>query len=210
MKRLLALALVLGAVSCGSKAKRVGLTEQSVAVAPTVPPTTVTAPLVPPPGAVALYYADPRCPPAAASVALPSAAARDCYALQSRLAILRIVQREKLSPGPASPCWAYSDPGVYRACLDVAARALPPQAYGLSARYVDGLLYGEPWSGCAAGATYADYIFAKLSEPARVLPLVAHEAPNHWLRYTYDRKDLTDGPLVSEADTAALAACGVN
>ena len=202
-KLLLALALSVAPVAA----------QESVARAPkrAVPlpdPMPVTAPLLPPSGAVILYYADPRCPPSVPTAALPSKAARDCYALRVRLALVGILKRDKITPGKASPCYSYTDPGVYANCLDVAARTLPAQAYGLSGQWTKGLLYGEPWEGCAAGFAQKDYVFASLAEPARVLPLVAHEAANNWLQVTYDRLDLTDGPIVGEASNAAKAACG--
>lgn len=204
MKRLLAVALLASAALGRAQVEEILV----VGVPPPPEPITVTAPLVPPPGAVVLYYADSRCPPAAASVTTPPVAKHDCYAKEARLAILRIVQREKQAPGTASPCWDYTDPNVYQNCLDVAARNFPPQAYGQSAVWVNGTLNGQPWSGCAAGYSAQQYVFAKLSDPPRILPLVAFENANHWLKYTYDRKDLTDGPLVSEAQAAAQAACG--
>lgn len=203
----LLLAIVLMAAACGSGGVRGG-EARSVATVPLPEPVAVTAPLLLPGGAVILYYADGRCPPSVPSATLPTRAASDCYATQARLALIRLVRRDKVSPGKASPCYSYLDPTMYANCLDVAARTLPAQAYGLSGQWVKGLLYGEPWSGCAAGYAQRDYVFASLGEPARVLGLVAHEAGNNWMQVTFDRLDLTDGPLISEAVSAARAACG--
>lgn len=202
------LALALTAAACGSGGVRVE-EHRTLTPAPVLnprPPQIAT----PPDGAVILYYADQRCPPSVPTAKLPAKASRDCYALKARLSLVQILKREKVSPGTKSPCWSYRDPAVYANCLDVAARSLPPQAYGLSGLYVNGTLYGQPWTGCAAGATYEDYIFASLADQPRTLPLVAHEAANHFMKHVYDQPLRTDGPLVSEAAAAARAACGEN
>ena len=208
MTRPALLALALTAAACGSGGVRVE-EHRTLTPAPVLnprPPQIAT----PPDGAVILYYADSRCPPSVPTGALPDKAARDCYALRARLALVGILKREKVSPGTKSPCWSYRDPAVYANCLDVAARSLPAQAYGLSGLYVKGTLYGQPWTGCAAGATYEGFIFASLAEPARTLPLVAWESSNHFMKHVYDQASRTDGPLVAEAAAAAKAACGEN
>ncbi len=205
MRRLALLALALTAAACGSAGAGV---ERSVALLPPPDPVVITAPLLPPANGVVLHYADTRCPPIATTVTLPAVAARDCYALQSRLALVTVLLRDRVQPGKASRCYPYVDPALYRNCLDVAARVLPGQAYGLSGQWVRGLRLGETWTGCAAGVAYEDVVFASLAEAARVLPLVAWENGNQYLGYVFDRMDLTDGPLISAATTAAKAACG--
>lgn len=44
---------------------------------------------------------------------------------------------------------------------------------------------------------------------ARIWGLHGWEAANELLWHTMDRADITDGPIVSESTSAALAACGV-
>lgn len=205
MKRLAVLALALTAAACGSAGVPMA---KSVAVLPLPDPVVVTAPLLPPANGIVLYHADPKCPPSVATVALPDKAVRDCYALRARLALVSRLLADHVEPGDASPCAQFLSPQSFASCLDIEARKLPAQAYGLSGQWTSGLLQGKPWSGCASGIAYREVAFASLAEPARVMPLVAWEAGNNFLGYTFDRMDLTDGPLISAATTAAKAACG--
>lgn len=208
MRRSLLLALGFAAVGCGSAGVRVGEAPRLVAVAPQPVPVPVTVVPQPPPGAVVVWYADARCTPSVPSVTLPDPARAACLMREARLAMVRIVRRDAVAPGVKSPCWAYVDPQEYAACLDWQARKLPAVSYGHSPRHVRGSLYGTPWEGCAAGIS-GDPIFVSLAEPGRVLALHAWEATNEFLWRSYGRLDLTDGPLVAEATTAATAACGV-
>jgi hypothetical protein len=119
----------------------------------------------------------------------------------------RIALRDHISDGPNGACRSYLNPTNYASCLDVQARKLPVFGYGLSAQWVRGTLYGKPWSGCAAGMTHQQYVFASLAQPSRTLDLIAWESANHFLKFVLDRADLTDGALVGEASNAAKAAC---
>lgn len=214
MKGLLALALVLTVAGCGTAGVRVASDAPSaVALAPVPEPVIVpggsvsVSPGVIPPGAVLVYMPDPRCPPAQTTITLPPLALRDCLSLQARLAAARIVKRDGVGIGAASPCYPFY--GVERAnCLDVAARTLPGVSYGMSGRWIRGLRVGEPWEGCAAGVS-GNPIFVSLAEPWRVNALLSWEASNAWLWLAFDRIDLTDGPIISESTSAALTACGL-
>lgn len=182
--------------------------QHTVVPAPPREPEITPAPVVAPPGAVVLWYADANCPPSVPSVTLPNPQRAACLMREGRLAVLGLVRRDGVAPGTKSPCWSYTVPAEYLACLDWQARLLPAVSYGHSGRYVRGSLYGTPWEGCAAGVG-GDPIFVSLAEPWRVDGLLAWEAANAWLWLSYDRLDLTDGPLVAEASVAAVAACGV-
>lgn len=177
--------------------------------APQPEPMPVPAPPTAPVGAVVVWYPEAGCPPVASSVALPDAGKAECVVREARLAIVRALLRDHVQPGNDSPCWAYLDPYVFANCLDVAARRLPAISYGYSGRWVSGLLYGRPWSGCAAGIG-DDPIFVSLAEPWRIWGLHGWEGANEFLWHTFDRADLTDGPLISEAASYATAACGAN
>ena len=198
MKRLLILLLLAAPATA----------QHTVVPAPPREPEITPAPVVTPPGAVVVWYADANCPPSVTSVTLPDPQRATCLMREGRLAVLGFVRRDGVAPGTKSPCWSYTVPAEYLACLDWQARLLPAVSYGHSGRYVRGSLYGTPWEGCAAGVS-GDPIFVSLAEPGRVSALIAWEAANAWLWRAYDRLDLTDGPLVAEASVAAVAACGV-
>lgn len=180
-----------------------------MAVAPPREPEVVPAPVIAPSGAVVVWYADARCTPTVSSVTLPDPARASCLMRESRLAMVRIVRRDAVAPGVKSPCWAYIDPQEYAACLDWQARKLPAVSYGHSSRHIRGSLNGQPWEGCAAGIS-GDPIFVSLAEPSRINGLHGWESANEFLWKSYDRLDLTDGPLVAEATNAATAACNAN
>lgn len=209
MRRLLVAPLLLAIAACtGATKARVGEAPNAVAVAPQPVPVPVTAPPSAPPGAVVVWYADPRCTPSLTRISLPDPTRAECLMREARLAILRIVQREKLQPGPESPCYRYRSP-EYESCLDFAARSLPGLGYGFSGRWVSAHIGAKPFAGCVAGMSTSP-IFVSLAEPERVDSLTAWEAANNWLTFIFGTMALADGPLVSEATNAALAACGVN
>ena len=212
MRSLLVLPLLLALASCGT-GRGVSVAKTATAPAPSVilamplsvAPNVITAPV--PEGAVLVWYADPRCQPQIAAISLPPLALRDCLVREARLAALRIALRDKVRLGPLSPCYPFV--GVERTnCLDVAARRSPGVSYGLSPRWTVGLLEGQPYEGCAAGIS-GDPIFVSMADRTRVNGLHCWEGSNEWLWKTLDRPDLTDGAIVGESTTAALAACGV-
>lgn len=208
MKRPALLALALTAAACGSAGVRVGTeAPAAVVIAPPPEPVPVPAPPAPPAGAVAVWYADTTCPPIVQSITLPDPEVAACVLHEARQAAVRIVLRDHTTPGNASPCWAFFGQ-MYANCLDVAARKLPAVSYGHSGRRIEGLLNGKPWNGCAAGIS-GDPIFVSLAQPARIWGLHGWEAANEFIWHTMDRADITDGPIVSESTSAALAACGV-
>ena len=175
--------------------------------APRRVPVVTTTPSEPPPvapiGAVVLYLPEASCTPHIETITLPDQEKVKCLTREARLAINRM----KVAPGNESPCWSFFGT-MYDNCLDVPARKPLGVSYGMSPRFVRGLLLGQPWSGCAAGIS-GDPIFVSLHDTGRVLSLVAWESANEQLWEILDRADITDGSLVGQATREALVACGV-
>jgi hypothetical protein len=165
----------------------------------TVPPED--KPLVAPLGATIVYFPDGRCSPSIATVTFPDQEKVKCIAREARLAINRL----NVQPGKNSPCWEFFGK-EYENCIDLPARAPLGVSYGMSPRYVRGLLLGKEWEGCAAGIS-GNPIFVSLHDSRNVLPLVGWEAGNHQMNEILGRADITDGPLINQAKEEALTAC---
>ncbi len=156
-----------------------------------------------------VYERDTRCP--GVSDTLPSLQVALCWRAKAIEYLVSEVAAKRLIPGRAfTVCdWSYSAPASWAACVEVQIRnATPEIRFARSPSWVEGSIQGVPYTGCAAGIS-GDPIFVSLAQPVRTWGLHGWEAANEFLWRTMDRADLTDGPIVSESTSAALAACGV-
>lgn len=170
-------------------------------------PTPTPTPVPPNPAdGVFVYNADPTCP--GSSAVVPPMAPAVCMRAKALEWLRDEVRYQRLAPGPAwRDCTYPSDP-AWPYCLEYAfLRYAPEIRFGQSAKWIYGnRLQVEGWY-CATGISYQSYIRVSLAHAT--YRLVAWETLNSALRYRLDRKDLTDGAVVSAGVNAAAAACGV-
>ena len=157
-----------------------------------------------------IYYKDDRCSlgdDTPTTVTFPDREKVQCVAREARLAINRM----RLVPEPETPCF-YFFGSMYENCMEIPAKAELKVNFGMSPRYIKGLLQGKLWSGCAAGISATNGnspIFVSLQDSSRSLPLVGWEAGNTFIYVYLGLIEETDGPLVGQATQEALVACKV-
>jgi hypothetical protein len=160
-----------------------------------------------PVGTRLVYDIDPQCANEPIGYTLPRTETAACWQTAARDYLKAQVLALRISPGPRWLCGRYI-PSEWSSCVEMVFRPLPEIRYGVSAQWVTGTIGGQQWNGCAAGQARSGYLFVYLGEPARVLPLVAHETANHFLAYVMDMLADGDGPITSDAVAYARRECG--
>lgn len=175
---------------------------------PVGPRPTPTPPVTYPADGFFVYEADPTCP--GSSNVVLAAAPAICMRAEALEWLADEVRYSRLTPGPAwRDCTYPSDPN-WASCLSYTFRSYAPEIrFGQSRKWTYGVLAQVPQWVCATGIAYSGFIRVSLASPV-AYRLVAWETLNSALHYRLDRKDLTDGAVVSAGTNAAAQACGVN